>query len=48
VLQPLADVAPGEVHPSDGRNYAALWEGFDGGKQMISRVEFSWRGRSIS
>ena len=48
VLQPLADVAPNEVHPSDGRNYAVLWEGFDGGKQMISRVEFSWSGRSIS
>ncbi|MEP4149522.1 MAG: 2-amino-4-hydroxy-6-hydroxymethyldihydropteridine diphosphokinase [Halioglobus sp.] len=47
VLQPLADVAPDEVHPSDGRNYAVLWERFDCGNQMISRIEFSWRGRSI-
>jgi 2-amino-4-hydroxy-6-hydroxymethyldihydropteridine diphosphokinase len=31
VLGPLADVAPQERHPSDGRTYAALWDALSPG-----------------
>ena len=47
VLRPLADLVPGEVHPSDGRTYAVLLEALDIGSQPIARVRFSWRGRAI-
>jgi len=29
VLRPLADVAPDERHPVDGRSYLALWRAFE-------------------
>jgi len=48
VLQPLADVAPDDVHPEDGRPYAVLWDGMDVSQQPIARVALSWRGRNIS
>ncbi|MEP6388331.1 MAG: 2-amino-4-hydroxy-6-hydroxymethyldihydropteridine diphosphokinase [Halioglobus sp.] len=48
VLRPLADVAASEEHPRDGRSYAALWGAMDMSLQSISRVAFSWRGRTIS
>ena len=48
VLQPLADVAPDVLHPTEDKNYAMLWKEFTRDGQMISRVEFSWRGRAIS
>jgi 2-amino-4-hydroxy-6-hydroxymethyldihydropteridine diphosphokinase len=38
VLRPLADVAPQERHPVDGRSYAALWSAFDPGEQKLWRV----------
>ncbi|WP_116368298.1 2-amino-4-hydroxy-6-hydroxymethyldihydropteridine diphosphokinase [Parahaliea mediterranea] len=48
VLRPLADLAPAEPHPLDGRCYAALWEAFDQGSQQVRRAGFRWRGRVIS
>ena len=48
VLWPLAIVAQGEIHPSDGRTYAALWDEMNRVPQSISQVSFSWRGRAIS
>ena len=48
VLWPLANVAPDEVHPGDGRAYAVLWNEMDIGLQHISKVDFSWRGQAIS
>lgn len=48
VLCPLAELVPDEVHPLDGRTYAALWDVFDRDSQSVCKVDFSWRGRSIS
>lgn len=39
VLRPLADLAPDERHPTDGRTYAALWAAFDGATDMV-RLDF--------
>jgi 2-amino-4-hydroxy-6-hydroxymethyldihydropteridine diphosphokinase len=48
VLRPLAELAPGERHPVNGRTYAALWDAFDQASQPLVRVDFDWRGRRIS
>ena len=48
VLRPLAELAPDELHPVDGRSYAALWGVFDQSAQQLARVDFSWQGRLIS
>jgi 2-amino-4-hydroxy-6-hydroxymethyldihydropteridine diphosphokinase len=40
VLGPLAEVAPRERHPVDGRTYAELWEAFDRDSQPIRAVDF--------
>lgn len=42
VLGPLADVAPGEVHPTLGQSYGALWAAYDQAAQPLRRVEFDW------
>lgn len=47
VLRPLADLAPEDLHPEAGRSYRDLWEAFDQGSQLVSRVAFEWRGREI-
>ena len=38
VLRPLADVAPDERHPVDGRTYAELWQAFDGERSGMEAV----------
>ena len=38
VLGPLAEVAPEERHPVDGRSYRELWEAFDKTGQSLTRV----------
>lgn len=48
VLSPMADLAPGERHPVDGRSYAELWAAYDQSRQALGRSRFSWRGRDIS
>lgn len=48
VLQPLAELLPGERHPLCGTPYAALWDAFELGSQRLWAVDFSWRGRWIS
>jgi 2-amino-4-hydroxy-6-hydroxymethyldihydropteridine diphosphokinase len=35
VLKPLADVAPQERHPLDGRTYAQLWAAYGGDRSAI-------------
>jgi 2-amino-4-hydroxy-6-hydroxymethyldihydropteridine diphosphokinase len=42
VLGPLAEVAPDERHPLDGRSYAALWAAFDRAALPLRRVELAW------
>jgi 2-amino-4-hydroxy-6-hydroxymethyldihydropteridine diphosphokinase len=47
VLRPLADLAPDDCHPVEGRTYRELWRDYDQASQALARVEFSWRGRVI-
>jgi 2-amino-4-hydroxy-6-hydroxymethyldihydropteridine diphosphokinase len=42
VLGPLAEVAPDECHPLDGRTYAALWAAFGPARESLARVPFEW------
>ena len=39
VLKPLADVAPLERHPEDGRRYAEHWAAFRGDRNGMTRVD---------
>jgi 2-amino-4-hydroxy-6-hydroxymethyldihydropteridine diphosphokinase len=48
VLCPLAELAPGQIHPLAGRSYGQLWQAYDKSAQSLRRVDFQWRGRSIS
>ena len=40
VLWPLAEIAPGLVHPVAGKTYAELWAGFDKSKETLSPIEY--------
>ena len=48
VLCPLAELAPWQIHPLAGRSYGQLWQDYDKSAQSLHRVDFQWRGRSIS
>ena len=48
VLCPLAELAPRQIHPLAGRSYSQLWQDYDKSAQSLRRVDFQWRGRSIS
>lgn len=48
VLCPLAELAPAVLHPGVKRSYRSLWQSYDQSSQRVSKVDFSWRGRSIS
>lgn len=39
VLKPLADLAPDEPHPQNGRSYGEIWRDFDKGDQVLWQVE---------
>ena len=41
VLQPLADVAPDEIHPLSGLSYRELWAGFNDPSQKLWRTDGS-------
>jgi 2-amino-4-hydroxy-6-hydroxymethyldihydropteridine diphosphokinase len=40
VLRPLADIAPGQLHPETRRSYDEMWNTFDAAKAEIRKVEF--------
>jgi len=44
VLKPLADVAPGEHHPVDGRTYRELWRAFTGKRDGMTLFEMAFHG----
>jgi 2-amino-4-hydroxy-6-hydroxymethyldihydropteridine diphosphokinase len=48
VLCPLAELAPTVLHPGVKRSYRSLWQSYDQSSQRVSKVDFTWRGRSIS
>jgi 2-amino-4-hydroxy-6-hydroxymethyldihydropteridine diphosphokinase len=48
VLCPLAELAPDALHPQTKCSYRAHWDTFDQASQPLTRVNFFWRGRSIS
>jgi 2-amino-4-hydroxy-6-hydroxymethyldihydropteridine diphosphokinase len=48
VLCPLAELSPQTLHPVLNRTYLSLWQDYEQPSQPLSKVEFSWRGRSIS
>lgn len=48
VLCPLAELAPDALHPQTKRSYRAHWEAFDQASQPLTRVNFFWRGHTIS
>ncbi len=47
VLRPLAELAPDLSHPLTGQSFAAHWRAY-AARQPTRRVDFRWRGRSIS
>lgn len=48
VLCPLAELSPDTLHPAAKRSYRSLWQAYDHASQPLSKVNFMWRGRSIS
>jgi len=47
VLGPLAEIAGAEMHPSEQKTYADLWQHFDMAGQELRPVEFTWDGVRI-
>ncbi|WP_165857495.1 2-amino-4-hydroxy-6-hydroxymethyldihydropteridine diphosphokinase [Marinobacter sp. JSM 1782161] len=47
VLWPLAEIAPDEQHPVDGRTYRELWAAYDR-DQKLWPIALRWQGRAIS
>ena len=48
VLWPLAELVPGEQHPSLRKSYQSLWQAYDQSSQSLWPVSFQWRGRELS
>ncbi len=48
VLQPLAELAPNDMHPTQGKSYRQLWSEYDKSKQKLWVVDFVWHGKRIS
>ena len=42
VLQPLAELVPEMIHPSNGQSYAKLWTEFDRPEQKLWTVDITW------
>ncbi|WP_444895330.1 2-amino-4-hydroxy-6-hydroxymethyldihydropteridine diphosphokinase [Microbulbifer sp. JMSA004] len=42
VLQPLAEIAPEELHPVEQKTYRQLWDEYDQASQKLWPVEFIW------
>jgi 2-amino-4-hydroxy-6-hydroxymethyldihydropteridine diphosphokinase len=43
MLEPLAEIAPGRVHPVAGKTYAALWAAYDKSRSQQCRVTPPWQ-----
>lgn len=40
VLYPLAEIAPDARHPVSGERFADMWDAFDDGRQVLTRVDW--------
>lgn len=47
VLRPMAEIAPHDLHPSEQRSYASLWQDYSS-SQRLWAIPFEWRGHRIS
>ncbi len=47
VLQPLAELAPQQLHPLKQQCYALLWQSYDQTKQKLWPVSYRWREISL-
>jgi 2-amino-4-hydroxy-6-hydroxymethyldihydropteridine diphosphokinase len=48
VLCPLAELSPDTLHPALKRSFQSLWQAYDQPSQPLTKIDFTWRGRSIS
>lgn len=48
VLQPMAELAPQELHPALNISYADLWASYSNTSQKLWIVDFYWRNSLIS
>ncbi|MEH6650009.1 MAG: 2-amino-4-hydroxy-6-hydroxymethyldihydropteridine diphosphokinase [Motiliproteus sp.] len=48
VLQPLAEIAPDQLHPLLQVSYRQLWQDYDQDSQSLWPVSFIWQGRQLS
>lgn len=42
VLLPLSELAPDSLHPTEGKTYQQLWDGYDQASQKLWPVTFDW------
>jgi 2-amino-4-hydroxy-6-hydroxymethyldihydropteridine diphosphokinase len=47
VLQPLAEIAPSEIHPVMKKSYANLWHTYDKSQQKLWPIKFDWSPTEI-
>ena len=43
ILKPTAELAAHKVHPSIGKSFAELWNGFDQSCEPLTHIPFEWR-----
>ena len=48
VLRPLAELAPGDVHPVTGRTFAEHWAEFDASAEPLTPVDIDLEGAAAS
>ncbi len=48
VLQPLAEIAPHDLHPVLDKTYAELWQDYDKSVQQLAVIDFDWADKRIS
>lgn len=41
MLRPLAEIAPTQTHPENGKNFSELWKEFGENQQKLRRVDFT-------
>lgn len=47
VLQPLAEIAADEVHPTVNKTYATLWHEYDKQQQHLWTIDYEWNPSTL-